>query len=233
METIRQLSEIAAELRSVRGKLNKIDRDLGKLEGFSVDPLNEIRNIDQSSTELSKIIPFPVPAEAATRSNSPRGRFIFSPILALPGKPLPQSIPDYRPFLQRDGLILLAWDMRMTEMGERFTAYWITSKGVSRFYASKPLSSDDFAFARPDRKSYAAEDGIEFYGQPYPDYLVHIAPELMKSNPWHGDLRQIHIEKLKLLGSDVDFDYKYLLKTEKNRNLRYKKPNGEDKHQAG
>ena len=187
----------------------------------------------------SKIIPFPGPglmtnySDRGVSCNLQSERSLHLPILAVPGEPLNLSIPDYRPHLQRDGLILLAWDMRLTEKGERFTAYWVTSIGVSRYYASKLLSAEDFALAQPDHKSYAAEDGIEFYGQDAPDYLVHIAPELMMSNPRHSELRSAHIDTLKFHGSKVNFDYKFLLKTQKNRNLPLKKSNDEDQNQAG
>ena len=146
-------------------------------------------------------------------------QFLAAPYLAMPDKPLPSCIHDFRPLLQRDGLILLAWDMRITEAGERYTAYWITSAGTPRFYASKPHSSEDFFLARPDRKSYAAEDGIEFYGQEAPAFMVHVAPELMKSNPRHGEQRQTHIQILKHYGCNVDFNYRYLLTTVKKRRL--------------
>ena len=121
----------------------------------------------------------------------------------------------------------------MTEKGERYTAYWVTSVGVSRYYASKPLSSEDFAFAWPDHKSYAAEDGIEFYGEKAPDYLIHVAPELMMSNPRHGELRRNHINALKQQGSTVDFNYKFLLKTEKKRNIFLRKSRDDQTHRAG
>jgi len=141
----------------------------------------------------------------------------FRPLMGIPGRPLPSDIPDCRPLLQRDGLILLAWDKRVTENGELYTAYWVTSIDVPRFYASKRFFLKDFPSANPDRKSYAAEDGIEYYGQSPPAYLVHVAPELMKSNPRHRDLRDAHIKVLKHLGSKVNFSYKYLLQTEKKK----------------
>ena len=187
----------------------------------------------------SKIIPFPGSGLFTNNSGmgvsrtSQRQRSLPSPILAMPGEPLVESINDYRPHLQRDGLILLAWDMRLTEKGERYTAYWVTSTGICRYYASKLLSSESFSFAKPDHKSYAAEDGIEFYGQLAPDYLIHVAPELMMSNPRHSELRLAHIDKLKFLGSNVNFDYKFLLKTQKERNLPLKKTNRKENDQAG
>ena len=175
----------------------------------------------------AKIIPFPVLSAGGKKSRQAASQKSagLTPILALPGIPLPASIPDYRIMLQRDGLILLAWDKRLTEQGDRYTAYWVTSVGTPRFYASKPLYLVDFFYARPDHKSYAAEDGIEFYGQEAPEYLVHVAPELMMSNPLHGKLRSEHISKLKHQGYEANYNYKYLLKTEKKRTLPQKKHN--------
>ena len=154
------------------------------------------------------------------------------PFLASPGQPLPPQLPDYRPVLQRDGLILLAWDTRSTEMGDLYTAYWVTSAGTPRFYASRSLPASDFSSARPDHKSYAAEDGIEFYGQEAPFYMVHVAPELMKSNPRHGELRPVHIKILKRQGSKVDFGHRYLLKTEKDPKLQSRNQAGRDSRRA-
>jgi hypothetical protein len=175
------------------------------------------RSRDNVRMGWPNIIPFP-----GVVFGTPREEPAAIPLLALPGSPLPGDIPDYRPLLQRDGLVLLAWDKRNTEMGERYTAYWVTSAGTPRFYASKLLCGEDFPAAMPDHKSYAAEDGIEFYGQKAPAYIVHVAPELMMSNSRHRELRPAHIRILKRQGSKVDFDYKYLLTAEKNRKLPVK-----------
>ena len=227
-------SHLGDGITTMTDKLRKIRLDLKKLEGVSAD---SPAKMPDNRAFASKIIPFPVPnALAAYRGSqntrlylNRNERFQASLLLAMPGESLPLGFFDFRPLLQRDGLILLAWDMRMTERGDRYTAYWVTSVGVSRYYASKPYSPEDFASARPNHKSYAAEDGIEFYGQDAPDYLVHVAPELLMSNPLHSELRQAHIEKLKYLGSGVDYNYKFLLKTEKSRNMSYKKQNLEGK----
>jgi len=136
-------------------------------------------------------------------------------VLAPPGALLPSGITDYRHALARNGLILLSWDKRCTEMGDRYTAYWVTSSSVMRYYASKPLAAEEFSSSRPDHKSYAAEDGIEFYGQEPPVFIVHVAPELMMNNPQHKELRNAHIEVLQRSGSALDFEYRYLLKTDK------------------
>jgi hypothetical protein len=141
----------------------------------------------------------------------------LSLFLARPGEKVPESIPDFRPKLQRDGLILLSWDKRSYKKRPIYTAYWVTSSGILRYYASPVLYIEDFTQAMPNRKSYAAEDGIDFYGDPGPEYIVHVAPELMMSNSQKQNQRPEHIKKLKALGIEVDFDYPFLLTTERKK----------------
>ena len=235
-ELLGQASQLGSRIAEMTGKLGKIDHDLEVMERFPVNTSNKepagIESREKNGLQFnvptggpSNILSFPgtnLFGAAGTRIK----RFLALPFLAVPGKSLPVDIPDFRPFLQRDGLILLAWDKRMTETGESYTAYWVTSIGTPRFYASGSHTAEDFFLARPDRKSYAAEDGIEFYGQDAPVYLVHVAPELMMSNPQHRELRLTHIKALKRCGSEVDFDYRYLLTEEKKRNLPLKKSAG-------
>ena len=233
-----QGAEMGRQIKKITSTLCKFGMDtnvkeipfpkLGFCEpaNFILPQNNKPRSIVDSRP---KIIPFPGPNNRGTSPNHPpekksRG---LAPILALPGIPLPANIPDCRLTLQRDGLILLAWDKRHTETGDRYTAYWVTSIGIPRFYASKPLCLVDFFHARPDHKSYAAEDGIEFYGQEAPEYLVHVAPELMMNNPRHRELRSEHIKKLKHQGFKTNYNYKYLLKTEKKRAMPPKKHNND------
>jgi hypothetical protein len=176
----------------------------------------------------AKIIPFPVqntvpvPDKTITRSagfkefRSSVFPFLM-PISGMPEQKLLESIPDFRPQLQRDGLILLSWDKRNTEMGERYTAYWVTSSGTWRYYASDSLDRTNFAFAQPVRKSYAAEDGIEFHGQRPPSYIVHVAPEFMMNYRDTEDFRPEHIKILKKLGIMNNFEYKYILTRERKK----------------
>ncbi|MCL2231882.1 MAG: hypothetical protein FWB99_02265 [Treponema sp.] len=245
MESMQKLSSLTTELMNQAQNLQRIAGELSKLIGeHNVNCLEK----EVLTESLSNIISFPLRvshgAPVNPRPKNPRKaggnerrftelRFPAALIPAAPGKPLPDGLTDYRPLLQRDGLLLLSWDKRLTEMGERYTAYWVTSSGISRFYASRSLALEEFPSARPDHKSYAAEDGIEFYGQEAPAYVAHVAPELMMNNPRHGELRLAHIQMLKEQGSTVDFNYKYLLKTEKekNRHTSYKKTKNID--QAG
>jgi len=241
MDLLDDLSDLADQGTALRQQITKITSIICKFgldtkgpeipftKQDSCEPVNFIspqkKETRHTAVSPAKIIPFPGPNNRDTNSDhlSNKTSHGLTPIMALPGIPLPAHIPDYRLMLQRDGLILLAWDKRHTETGDRFTAYWVTSIGIPRFYASKPLCLVDFFNAHPDHKSYAAEDGIEFYGQEAPEYLVHVAPELMMSNPKHGELRSAHINKLKHLGNKANYNYKYLLKTEKKRTLLSKK----------
>ena len=217
-----QVSMLRRRIIEIAEKVNDADQNLDILEEFTPDRNND-RPITRNNGEQKKsnIISFSAPGIAVHREAD--NFSVFSPLNAAPGKPLPSHIHDYRPLLQRDGLILLAWDKRLTEKGELYTAYWVTSSGIPRFYASKPHSENYFYMAKPHHKSYAAEDGIEFYGQKTPEYIVHVAPELMMSNPRHRELRQTHIEVLKEQGVMSDFEHKFLLTTAKKLKAPFRK----------
>jgi len=246
LDTLRDLADqeaaLGREMKKIADKLCKFGLETKTPETLfpgsdSAEPTNNLSRRENeshcSAFSRSKIIPFPGLTNTIKSEHSPAQKSsVLTPILALPGIPLPANIPDYRLMLQRDGLILLAWDKRFTERGARYTAYWVTSIGVPRFYASKPLCLTDFSRACPDHKSYAMEDGIEFYGQEAPEYLVHVAPELMKSNPRHRELRATHINKLTNQENNVNYDYKYLLKTEKKRSLPSKRHNNDPHDRA-
>ena len=230
----KKLSEIITELANQAQKMQSLVEELSKVND-ALEAEDDAHASEKTPGAVPpKIIPFHSPESVLPYAKTDSGRRrrhraakcecrivqtqrSCTRLLAAPGKPLAKGFTDYRLNLQHDGLLLLSWDKRITEMGERYTAYWVTSIGIPRFYASKALPEKDFPFARPDRKSYAAEDGIEFYGLPEPQYIVHVAPELMMNNPKHRELRAAHIQTLKNLGSTVDFEYKYLLKTEKEK----------------
>jgi len=233
------ISEIKELIKSLHDLMNEVSRLENKITKMSFSSRQNtssvIKNIlpelkqpglTAAVNGKSNIIPF---SGSSHVSEIPHTKQYLSSLSyhAAPGNSLPSGISDFRPALQRDGLILLGWDKRFTETGERYTAYWVTSAGIPRFYASRPLHLADFPFANPDHKSYAAEDGIEFYGQKAPAYIVHVAPDLVMSNPRHRELRAAHITMLKNLGSKVNFNYKYLLKTEKN-----KKPDNPSRNKA-
>jgi hypothetical protein len=204
------LAEQAKQLRRLSEETVFLERQISRIVG-SVDG-TERENMPVR--ERSNIIPFPVRGTPPflPRQNTP---VRAAPIVARPGEPLPQGIPDYRPLLQRDGLILLSWAKRNQNY---YSAYWVTSTGVPRYYASRYVEAEGLSGARPDNKSCAADDGIEYYGQRAPEYMVHVAPELIDRNVWRGeDPRPEHIRKLKALGTEVDFNYQYLLTAERQK----------------
>lgn len=246
------ISALEDRIAKMSDKIGKIGVELRLAEGHSsgTSAAKERRSsVTQypppefvpSSGLAPKIIVFPGNPHSAAANRAPQygsrktgaaKEDVSSPITVKPGTSLPSGIPDFRAVLQRDGLILLSWDKRITEDGERYTAYWVTSAGTPRFYASKPFPVWSFSSACPDHKSYAAEDGIEFYGQKAPAYIVHVAPELMMSNPKHGELRPSHIDTLRRFGCTADFEYKYLLTREKSRRLP-NKARDDDNQRAG
>jgi hypothetical protein len=207
------LAEQARKLRLLSEETVFLERQISRLAGH----IDEMKKEDIPAKGRSNIIPFP-----------PRGTMVNAafaaglkyparpgPIMARPGAPLPQGVPDYRPLLQRDGLILLSWAKRNRN---QYTAYWVTSTGVPRYYASRNVEEGSLARARPDNKSCAADDGKEYYGQKNPEYMVHVAPELIDRNVWRGeDPRPEHIRKLQALGSKVNFNYRYLLTAERRK----------------
>jgi len=232
IEIAAEIEGLVKNLYDLANEVSRLEKQITKISEASFQNSNSVIKsyssvFDQSvavseASGKSNIISFPgsgVSIGSSCKSEISNTKQCLSAMsyLAAPGASLPSGVNDFRPVLQRNGLILLGWDKRFNETGERYTAYWVTSAGTPRFYASKPLLLKDFPFANPDHKSYAAEDGIEFYGQKAPDYIVHVAPDLMMSNPKHKELRTAHINMLKSLGSKVNFNYKYLLKTEKKR----------------
>jgi len=248
MKKVQDSGEITAEIKGLAKSLHDLVDEVSRLESHITKmsasslqntnsviknflPAFERSGFPATTGSRSNIIPFPalrISKGCDSEISRIKQPIVVLPYLATPGSALPPKIPDFRAALQRDGLILLGWDKRYAEKGELFTAYWVTSAGIPRFYASRPLLLADFPLANPDHKSYAAEDGIEFYGQTAPAYIVHVAPDLMMSNPRHRELRTAHINMLKLQGSKVNFNYKYLLKTEKS-----KKPENPSRNKVG
>jgi hypothetical protein len=223
MDRANVLKELSDQAHCLEDQIVKLAGQLYEIEKESTGkkPDSEIGTLPIKEKK-SNIIPFPrsFGGPVLSKVPKPQASSLFSfqvPILARPGEPLPLSIPDFRLDLQRDGLILLSWAKRHTEMGERYTAYWVTSQGINRYYASGDLDAENFASAVPVRKSYAAEDGIEFYGQNNLAYIVHVAPDLMISNSQAGDKRSEHIKKLRTLGMKADYSYRFLLTRERKR----------------
>jgi hypothetical protein len=222
LDRAKALKEISDQAHRLETQIIKIAGQLYEIEKEPPVKKQGAETGRPGEEKKSNIIPFPgpfnkpVPSEIAGPRKPTRLSYQV-PILARPGELLPLCIPDFRLALQRDGLILLSWAKKHTEMGDRYTAYWVTSQGINRYYASEETSVENFIFAVPVRKSYAAEDGIEFYGQDNLAYIVHVAPELMINNRQPEDKRPEHIKKLRILGMKADYGYRFLLTRERKR----------------
>jgi len=238
MENLQNISQIRAALMNDVRILQELSNQAFHIESHIKKIINSLNNLEKGnipdiSDKKNNIIPFPChftgtkeANEHKTSNNFYKYPFLMNyqrknpldtPINGRIGELLPSFIPDFRNDLQRDGLILLSWDKRINENGEKFTAYWVTSTGIYRYFASAQLDIKDFPEALPNHKSYAAEDGIDFFGQPKPHYIVHIIPELMMGNRGIIDIRPEYIKILKETGIKIDFDFKYLLTKEKKK----------------
>jgi hypothetical protein len=91
-----------------------------------------------------RIIPFPIPNFSENlkkpEDKPPRKEPVL--VSALPGVELPPQYPDFRPFLQRDGLILQSWakwNMWANGLEPCYIVHWITSAPARspRRYASR------------------------------------------------------------------------------------------------
>ena len=121
---------------------------------------------------------------------------------AMPGEPLPEKCPDYRPLLQRDGLILWAWEIS----GDDIRIIWLTSNGAMRRYQATFDDEGDLATARPEERY----DDDRWGHRKTPDFIIYAAPPGLTVN-----MRKAFIAKLKAAGVSVNFDYEFSLGKQK------------------
>jgi len=140
---------------------------------------------------------------AVPRQQEPKKKAVV--IEVMPDKPMPESYADYRPFLQRDGLILWAWEI-YNEVGIRII--WVCSNRTMRRYQREIYFNDEeitpelLSTVCPDKKYE-----IDIRGRnPVPDYIFYAAPVNLNMNT-----RKAFIAKLKTFDLSVDLDYEYSL----------------------
>jgi hypothetical protein len=186
---------------------------LGSLEERETDKILAVFDSVLPSREkaVGKITPFPAMTEAQ-KPIPPREKTepveIFAPI----GKPIPKGYPDYRPVLQRDGLILVSWIKIVHQVkGVFFNIQWIKSAGRARTILwSGYVREKELPNAFPD------ENKNLFWDEKDEVYRIKVAPDELL----HGtmDFRAEYIKILKSGGVTVDFDYAFYLPAErKNR----------------
>jgi hypothetical protein len=172
---------------------------------------------------MAKILQFRLPgrdfiAPATSNPVSPRKEPIV--LSAMPDQAFPAGHQDFRPLLQRDGLILLSWARWEDGEGDgslvrQYVINWITTCGTYRHYASKPVSEKELERASPERNGdplfYRGAYGNRFDIKDYSE--KNIADYLYLAAPFDLDRETIpgYIRVLKALGSTVDFDLVFTL----------------------
>jgi hypothetical protein len=154
-------------------------------------------------------------------------------ISALPGEPLSPEYPDFRPLLQRDGLILLSWARwdNHRSYGLCCRVNWVKSCGKYYHYSTGFIydfwTDKDLAGVVPSiRGDNRYRDGIagrnlyetdikHIPDSNIADYVFLAAPDL------NAATIPLFIEKLKQAGSTVDFDFDFSLA--KVKELEFKK----------
>ena len=119
-------------------------------------------------------------------------------IEAMPGEPLPEKCPDYRPHLQRDGLILWGWEID----GEDIRIVWLRSNGGMHKYQVLIDDESELATIRPEKRY----DDQRYRYRDEPDFIIYAAPPGLTANT-----RSAFMAKLKASGVSVNFDYEYSL----------------------
>jgi hypothetical protein len=195
------------------------DRDMAKIINFIEG--KAVLDMDQLNQFLKR--------EAEKQGKNPPKKKA-KVISALPGEIIPPEYPDFRPFLQRDGLILLSWARWNNRKwyGLCYRVNWVKSRGKCRHYAS--------GFAEIPEKEQAGEImpiqqgdidwslGIAGTGNYYisdeiADVVFIAAPELNRRTI------PAYIELLKAGGVTVDFGYEFSLGAAKE--LEFKREEAE------
>jgi hypothetical protein len=141
------------------------------------------------------------PEMKAEKESVPETKTVI--ISVMPGEPLPNEYPDYRPLLQRDGLILLCWSVCKEDGGIR--AYWASSTGRFRHFNSHEVEETELSATMPEKRTnWHWENDIEA------DYAVYAAPQGLSSFS-----RDVFIAKLREAGVTVDFEYDFSLGKQK------------------
>ncbi|GHV91307.1 hypothetical protein AGMMS50268_18100 [Spirochaetia bacterium] len=136
-------------------------------------------------------------------------------ISAMPDEPFPLGHQDFRPILQRDGLILLSWALwenwgEEETLDQRYIVTWITTgERTHRHLATGPISKEELSTANPERRGdyffyqggYGSRADISScYEKDIADYVYLAAPYDLGRETIPGFIRV-----LKALGSTVDF----------------------------
>jgi len=136
---------------------------------------------------------------AAPKPEEPKKKAVV--IEVMPDEPMPEGYADYRPLLQRDGLILWAWEIYENKM----KIIWLLSNRTMRKYETTiydEIDNELLLAVCPEGKY-----NVDHWGHnTVPDYIFYAAPANLTMNT-----RKAFIAKLKASGVSVNFDYEYSL----------------------
>jgi hypothetical protein len=166
---------------------------------------------------MGKIIEFRLPGRTAggymgleipvKREPDPPKRPQKEPIVisVMPDKAFPIGHHDFRPVLQRDGLILLGWSRweEVADGGPRYVVHWVAVCN-GRHYATHFLTGAELETANPQRRGKYCLEMIEWDDRIEADYIYFVAPEKLSRAEVPG-----FIQRLKAAGVTVDFDFHY------------------------
>lgn len=161
----------------------------------SFEPLGEGVEIPQQQPEAYKTV---APKPLKKESNKP------VIVEVLPGQRLPEGYADYRPLLQRDGLILYAWEI----YGDEIRIVWITAGYKMYKYQAWVDNEQELESICPNKKY-----DIGRYNNPTSDkadFIIYAAPKDITPN-----LKPAFIAKLKEAGATVNFEYEFSLGRQK------------------
>jgi hypothetical protein len=125
-------------------------------------------------------------------------------IEVMPSEPLPEKCPDYRPHLQRDGLILFSWEIH----GDDIRIVWLASNGNMRKYQALTDDEGELSTICPEVK-YTA-DHYRCHTLKEPDFIIYATPPGLTVST-----RKAFIAKLKSSGVSVNFDYEFTIGKQK------------------
>jgi hypothetical protein len=135
-------------------------------------------------------------------------------ISTLPGETIPPEYPDFRPFLQRDGLILLLWAVWENYNGEglHYRINWIKSCGKAMSYADFWTIDSNSDIDKMLAESYPDRRGDFYYKEGRINFLREVADTVFICAPrFNIHTRSLYIEKLKKAGVNINFDFDYNL----------------------
>jgi len=162
-----------------------------------------LRTFDPRKPDEDEVIPEPKekPQEpAAPKPEEPKKKAAVFEVM--PDEPMPEGYPDYRPLLQRDGLILWAWEI----YDDRTRIIWLLSNRTMRKYETTindEIDNELLSTVCPEEK-YGIYD--RWGRNSIPDYIFYTAPPELSVNT-----RTAFIKRLKTVGVSSNFDYEYSL----------------------